>query len=64
VTWWHRGVLLDDEAETFSESYTVNRLFMKGVSRSLLNENLQCRATSSDLSPPVSIDVALEVYRK
>ncbi|GFG35231.1 hypothetical protein Cfor_07296, partial [Coptotermes formosanus] len=64
VTWWHRGILLDRESETSSESYTVNKLFMKGVSRSLLNENLQCRARSSDLSPPVTRDVALEIYLK
>jgi hypothetical protein len=55
---------MDDESETTSESYTVNRLFIKGVSRSLLKESLQCRARSSDLSPPVTRDVALEIYRK
>lgn len=64
VTWWHKGHLMDHESETTSESYTVNRLFIKGVSRSLLNESLQCRARSSDLSPPVTRDVALEIYRK
>jgi hypothetical protein len=64
VTWWHGGLLLDSDSETTSESYTVNRLFIKGVSKSLLNEDLQCRATSSDLSPPVTRDVALEIYCK
>ncbi|XP_021935853.1 hemicentin-2-like isoform X4 [Zootermopsis nevadensis] len=64
VTWWHGGLLLDSDSETTSEIYTVNRLFIKDVSRSLLNENLQCRATSSDISPPVTRDVALEIYLK
>ncbi|XP_069681580.1 neural cell adhesion molecule 2 isoform X2 [Periplaneta americana] len=64
VTWWHNGRLLDSESETSSERYTINRLYVKGVTRLLLNAYLQCQARSSDLSPPVVKDAALDVYLK
>lgn len=69
MTWWQDGKLLDgimDSPKIDGESskFTVNRLFINQVTKSLWGTKLECRAQSADVGKPVIKEVPLDVYCK
>ncbi|PSN56559.1 hypothetical protein C0J52_14751 [Blattella germanica] len=64
VIWFLGTDILDQESESSSSGFTRNRLYIKVVTRSLLNEHLRCEAFSSELTDPVAKNVTIDIYRK
>ena len=68
VVWWKDGKVLDAVVDTHSigssSKFTVNRLFINEVTRSLWGTKLECRAQSEQMSAPIIREVPLDIYRK
>ncbi|KOX78890.1 Kin of IRRE-like protein 3 [Melipona quadrifasciata] len=68
VVWWKDGKILDAVVDTLSigspSKFTVNRLFINEVTRSLWGTKLECRAQSEQMSAPIIREVPLDVYLK
>ncbi|XP_071869170.1 motor axon guidance molcule sidestep isoform X2 [Bombus fervidus] len=68
VVWWKDGKILDAVVDTISigspSKFTVNRLFINEVTRSLWGTKLECRAQSEQMTSPIVREVPLDIYLK
>ncbi|XP_071453722.1 protein turtle homolog A-like [Hetaerina americana] len=64
ISWWLGSKLLDDALDNGSESMSVNNLLIPIADRSLHGAVLTCRASNSNLTRPVAVDIPVELYLK
>lgn len=64
VTWYLDNGIIDASYEYRADGVTVNHLLFPNVGRQHLNSRLICMAGNTNLSPPTSKVVILDVYRE
>ncbi|XP_046401513.1 nephrin isoform X2 [Ischnura elegans] len=65
ISWWLGSKLLDDALESGSADETsVNNLLIPIADRSLHGAVITCRASNSNLTRPVAVDITIELYLK
>ena len=62
VTWYLDNTIIDASFERRPDGVTVNHLLFPNVGRQHLNARLVCIASNTNISPPNSRVVVLEVY--
>ncbi|XP_071518492.1 uncharacterized protein [Panulirus ornatus] len=61
VTWWHGDSLLDDVVDEVRGQVTRNILVLPSLTREDLHRALTCRASNSNLTPPLTASVSLDM---
>lgn len=64
VTWYLENTVIDDSYEHRPSNLTVNHLSFPNVGRQHLNARLICQATNTNLTPPSSKAVILDINLK
>lgn len=64
VTWFLENSVIDDSYEVRPDGVVVNHLSFPNVGRQHLNARLICQASNTNLAPPASKVVILDINRK
>ena len=64
VTWYLENVVIDDSYEERKDGLTVNTLTFPNVGRQHLNARLVCQASNTNLAPPETKVLILDINRK
>lgn len=64
VTWYLENTVIDDSYEVRPDGIVVNHLNFPNVGRQHLNARLICQAANTNLAPPASKVVILDINRK
>ncbi|KOB78250.1 Uncharacterized protein OBRU01_02793, partial [Operophtera brumata] len=64
VTWYLENVVIDDSFEQRTNGVTVNTLTFPNVGRQHLNARLVCQASNTNLAPPETKVLILDINRK
>lgn len=64
VTWYLENTVIDESFETRKDGITVNHLSYPNIGRQHLNARLVCVASNTNLTPPNSKAVILDVNCK
>ncbi|XP_045527790.1 hemicentin-1-like isoform X2 [Pieris brassicae] len=64
VTWYLENVVIDDSCDERSDGITVNTLTFPNVGRQHLNSRLVCQASNTNLAPPETKVLILDINLK
>lgn len=64
VTWYLDNTVVDESFEQRPDGVTVNRMTLPNVGRQHQNARLVCRASNTNLSPPNTKVLILDVNRE